>query len=312
MYQSVIIIRKQNESYSYETINTSVVLPGCKLSDEQNRQNTISRLREDPSVVFVLDTFEGPYTETAVLNDGFEISLSLDEGNTPSASIVVLLNGNVEFRREYSPEDDDYEDFIDQFMGDCTWILECINRKIYYFAEEGSPLYPKTENKPIEINHIEQMLNEKGFQYERISTVENEQIRPLLFVFENEVALIGSRHFEGKNHFVELKRYFDVSSYNDVENAVSRVRHDYHPSIMTINQCSDGSWSFRMHLQPSWPEREFLTKMLSCIKELRLAIKRVEIELQYFPEVSYNMYISRHYFIYETLDASLKLSRLII
>lgn len=314
MEQTVTIIRKKETYYTEEEINTAVLLPGSRLGDEENRQNTIARLREDPSVIFILDLGEGPYEEKASLSDGFEMILSLDWNADPAASIRVTQHNELVCHKEYELKDeDDMENFYDSFLGDCTWILGCIERKSYYFVDETHPLYPRTvEVKSVEIYDIERLLENKGYQTERISVVGDGNTNPLLLVHENEVAMIGSRHFSGEHLFVELKRIFDFSSAETVEAAVAKVRYDYHPSVLDIIHWSDGSWSFRMSLDSQVSLESYLEHILSKMDEVRSVINRIQIELQHFPSEQCGMHIVRQYFIYEAIDASLKLSRIAI
>ena len=314
MEQTITIIRRKENYYTEEEINTEVLLPGSRLSDEENRQNTIARLRKDPSVIFILNLDEGPYEETASLCDGFEMTLSLDWDAEPAALIRVTHHNELVCHKEYElKEEDDLEDFYDSFLGDCAWILGCIERKAYYFVDETHPLYPRTvEVKPVEIYDIERLLEDKGYQTERISVVGEGNTDPLLLIHENEVAMIGSCHFSGKHLFVELKRDFDAPSAGLVEAAVAKVKHDYHPSVVDIIHWPDGSWSFRMYLDSDVPLGSYLEHILSHMAEIRTVIDRIQIELQHFPSEQRGMHIVRQYFIYEAIDASLKLSRIAI
>ena len=314
MEQIVRVIRKQKLHYVSEEINTAILLPGSQMSAEENRRNTINRLRQDPAVIFILDTDKSPCEEKVSLAEGFAMAVTLDEWSNPVASIRITLHEDVVYEREYEwQEEEEYEDCIEDFLSDCIWILDCIDRKTYYFLADNHPLYPRHEViKPADLFDIERMLVEGGFQTERILTVNETQVNPLLFIHENDVVMVGSRHFTGKNIFVELKRFFDTLSLSSIEKAVEKVREVYHPSILDIIYWPDKSWSFRMSIESGISTENILSHVMECITTLREVIQRIQLELQYYPSDSYSMFSTRQYFIYEVIDASIKQSRILI
>ena len=67
-----------------------------------------------------------------------------------------------------------------------------------------------------------------------------------------------------------------------------------------------------MCLDSDVPLESYLEHILSRMAEIRSVINRIQIELQHFPSEHYGMRIARQYFIYEAIDASIKLSRIAI
>ena len=153
---------------------------------------------------------------------------------------------------------------------------------------------------------IENILSRHGFQYEVIRTVEYAD-NPCLFVLENEVALIGSRHLAGTHFFVALKRIFENRKKSTVEAALSKVQYG---SDVEVISCPDGTWSFRLPIDNCLEEDDFLELLLARVKELREFVQSVENQNGLYEADDFEMAQIRQYFIYETIDTALQLSRL--
>ena len=126
---NVTVIRKKDGMYSSDKITTLPVLPTSNLTAEQNRNNTIARLRMDPSVLFVLEDHDGKCEERAALDAGYEMVITLQDGEEPAASILVALSGETIYLQDFIPEqEEEYWDFFTQFLGEVKWILGCIDR----------------------------------------------------------------------------------------------------------------------------------------------------------------------------------------
>ena len=92
-------------------------------------------------------------------------------------------------------------------------LLSCIDGGDYSFIDESSPIYaelnPGEEEDvdDLELYEANRILEDEGFEVEVINT--NAHISgAMLFVHENEVLLLGTRHLDGCSFFVEMKRLF--------------------------------------------------------------------------------------------------------
>jgi len=305
----VIIIRKNDCGYAEEFIRTAPLLPGSHLTAEENRKNTITRLRKDPSVLFVLEDHDGKCEERAVLDAGYDMVITLQDGEEPTASILVALNGETIYLQDFIPEqEEEYGDFRTQFLGEVKWILDCIDRGDLEFLDDEDDPDEDESGTPLRMFDIENILERHGFQYEVIRTVERVN-DPCLFVLENEVALISSRHLAGTHFFVELKRVFEYREKSTVEAALSKVQYG---SDVEVVSWPDGTWSFRLPIENCLEEDEFLEQLLMRVKELREFVQSVEGQSDLYETYCFEMTQIRQYFIYESIDAALKLSQILI
>ena len=313
MEQSVTIIRKRDNIYINEQISTEVILPGCGISDEENRLNTIDRLRKDPSVIFILDDEDGRREETATLRDGFQMTLTVDWEEDESASINVAHKGELVYANSYNLKDEDtVEESMESFLSDATWILGCIDRGACFFLDPEHPLYPKEMAAEFfETSDFHWLLAENGFQTERVRVV-GDAVSPLLLVYENTVAMVSSRHLSGSHLFIELKQFFNGCELADVERAIEQVRVRIGKSPLIITHLQDGTWAFRMPLDPDVTKSSAQDHLVSRIEEINSVINTIKMELPCLSSDIYEMEKARQYFIYEAIDASLKLSQLSI
>lgn len=306
--QYVTVIRKTGDGYVHQDIITTATLPGSGIDARQNRANTIARLRKDPSVVLVLDNQDGRCEEHAVLPDGFEMTVTLDVSGSASASLLVEYEGSRACAKAFFQEDqEDYNTFRNAFLGEILWILSCIDRKDYCFVDEDCPYFEEAESEtPLTLYDVECILRGEGFQCERIKTMDW-MSEPCLFICENEIVLVGSYHFAGVLLFVEMKRIFVDRDAGTVSNAVAKFQSNYDIEVVPWH---DGTWSFRKMLDNEMGEDDFLKQLLSSVAELREFINKVELQDGLYQSTGFETDQIRQFFIYETIDTSLKISRL--
>jgi len=306
--QYVTVIRKTGDGYVHQDIITTATLPGSGIDAGQNRANTIARLRKDPSVVLVLDEQDGKCEEHTVLADGFEMTVTLDVSGSASASLLVEYEGSRACAKAFFQEDqEDYNTFRNAFLGEILWILSCIDKKDYCFVDEDCPYFEEAESEtPLTLYDVECILRGEGFQCERIKTMDW-MSEPCLFICENEIVLVGSYHFAGVLLFVELKRIFVDRDAGTVSNAVAKFQSNYDIEVVPWH---DGTWSFRKMLDNEMGEDDFLKQLLSSVAELREFINKVELQDGLYQSTGFETDQIRQLFIYETIDTSLKISRL--
>jgi len=309
---SVTVIRRRGDCYLREEINTAPVLPGAARNREQVRARVIDRLRKDPSVVFVLEDRDGRADEKAILPDEFEMSVSLVDGESPSASLTVSHKGFVVFNDEFTQEEEGNEPVLRSVTEDLADtvidILTCIDGKDYSFAEDdGSHFTLEEPGEEVTLYGAKHILDAEGFQTESIRTVGTYN-DPFLFVHENEVVLMGSRRFDGVTLYLEMKRLFVGVPPTMVRKAVEKTQMDSIP--VEIIEREDGSWSFRVEMDADTDADNFMEKLLSDITLLKEAIARVEDEDGIGEEIWSIMENQRQLFIYEVIDSSVKLKNL--
>lgn len=306
--QYVTVIRKTGDGYVHQDIITTATLPGSGIDAGQNRTNIIARLRKDPSVVLVLDEQDGKCEEHTVLADGFEMTVTLDVSGSASASLLVEYEGSRACAKAFFQEDqEDYNTFRNAFLGEILWILSCIDRKDYCFVDEDCPYFEEAESEtPLTLYDVECILRGEGFQCERVKTMDW-MSEPCLFICENEIVLVGSYHFAGVLLFVEMKRIFVDRDAGTVSNAVAKFQSNYDIEVVPWH---DGTWSFRKMLDNEMDEDDFLKQLLSSVAELREFINKVESQDGLYQSTGFETDQIRQFFIYETIDTSLKISRL--
>lgn len=306
--ETVTVIRKGSYGYEDEEIFTTKILTGSEISEKQNRINVIGRLRKEPNVVFVLEGKDGKCEEHAVLADGFEMTVSLVEGDETTASILVQHYGNLACKKEFKTADESScFDFYNSFLGEIKWILRCIDEADYCFVDDNCPGFGVAEPEDaLTLYDIEQTLKDNGYQYESIHAV-SWMRSPLLFADENEVVLVGSHVYDHESLFVELKRIFQDRPKSVVESALGRVGNE---SDIEVIPRDDETWSFRLELEDIRPDEDIMFVLKKTINEMKTFIKKVERQDGMYDSDGFEMEQIRHYFIYETMETSIRLSRL--
>lgn len=307
---SITIVRKKGDWYEKEEINTAPVLPGASVEKEQIRASVIARLRKDPSVLLVLEDRNGRADERASLPDCFEMAVSLVDGEAPSGSLTVFHRGEKVYEEEFTQNLGEEE--VCTVPGD---LLETvidlamdIERKDYSFvSDENTHFVPVEPRDEVGIHDARRIMEEAGFQTESVYTV-GYLSDPLLFVYENEVILLGSRRFDGETLYLEMKRLFYGVDRKSVIRAVEKVQEDCLP--VEIFECADGSWSFRGEMDDDVDADNFLDRLESDVAILRKAVARVEECEGVGGEPWSIMRQQRQLFIHEVIDASMKLNAL--
>ncbi len=305
---SLIIIRRNGDKIQREDITTATVLMDGNLSAEQNRNNTVERLRQDPTVLFVLEPRNGLCEETASLANGYEMAVTIADGAKREATLLIRREGETLFETSYewSPDEDDYvcleeltDDMIDFIYGveeDQAWLYN------------AGYIEPRPDSKPQEqlsLVDAEACIREAGYQTESIHITGG--YAPILFVVENEVVLIGSKHFSENNVFVEVKR-LDWQWEAAKMERVDRLREDFEE--IDVIKWQDGSLGFRWEFSPWTRKDNFHRELASRIAIIRSLLAKIENREFCREDVCYELSRMRQLFIYEVMDASLQLSRI--
>ena len=307
---NVTVIRKKGDSYYRKVINTAPVLPGAAQDRDRIRTGVIDRLRKDPSVILVLEDRGGRADERVSLRDGFEMAVSLVDGETPSASLTIFHRGETAFEDEFTqdPDETGYCTVPGDLVESAIDILSCIDGKDYSFVSDSCTHFARVEpSEDIDIYLAKHILDEEGFQTESVRTV-GSCAYPVLFVHENEVVLLGSRRFGGETLYLEMKRLFVGVLPEVVRGVVEKVRHECRP--VEIIERDDCSWSFRLEMDDDTDVDNYMEKLLACLSTIRDAIALVEKEDGIGEELWSIMEDQRQLFIYETIDSSVKLNNL--
>ena len=308
---NVTIIRKKGPGdYIKEDITTLPILQKGAISVEQNRCAVISRLLKDPSVLFIFDAGDdGHFHKSVSVGDGFSLDVEVADGASPYACCTVLLDGHVAARWDSRNEEDQEliaETLLDTLCEFIIMMLTSIDEGEYGFVDESCPGIETTVRGPrVSLLDAGRILEQEGFQTESVHTAGN-LWRPVLFVHENEVVMLGSQHFNGTDLFLEMKRLFIGVKPRDLTKALVKAK-ERNSAVKTI-EWEDGSWSFRIPMDDDLDEETFLERLSSDLALIRDHIGRVEEEVGAEPWPI--MQDQRQYFIYEAIDASIKLSQI--
>lgn len=307
---SVTIVRKKGDWYEQEKINTAPVLPGATVGKERIRAGVIARLRKDPSVVLVLEDRDGRADERVSLPDGFEMAVSLVDGEAPSGSLTVFHRGEKVYEEEFAQDSGDDElctvpgDLLETVIDLAT----DIEGKDYSFVSDASTHFTVVEpGDEVGLLEAGRIMEAAGFQTESVYTV-GFACKPLLFVHENDVVQLGSRRFDGATLYLEMKRLFYGADRKAVLRGVDKVCDDCQP--VDIFECADGSWSFRREMDADVDTDNFLDRLESDMTLLRKAVARVEECEGVGGEPWSIMREQRQLFIHEVIEASVKLKAL--
>lgn len=304
----VTIVRKKGDSYIKEDITTSSILSGSNASPEKIRRNVIERLRGDMSVFLVLEGKNGACHEEARHPSGFVFIVEAHDGEKPSAKLRINYKDALAYEEEFLQESDDVPDVLDDLISTITDLLDSIEGEDYSFVDDSCPYFTHiAPEEPVSLYEAGNLLEKEGYQTERISTVKYLPC-PYLFVHENEVILLGSRRFDGETLFLEMKRLFQGINPKIVEQRLETVKKDFYG--ISVIHWEDGSWSFRMELDDEVSKSNFREKLLEGIAELRRMISTLEDQDGIGCEPWAITTEQRDLFIYETVDASLKYSKI--
>ena len=304
----VTIVRKRGDSYIKEDITTSSILSGSNVSPERIRRNVIERLRSDKSVFLVLEGKNGECKEEARHPSGFVFLVEAHDGDKPSAKLRINYKDSLAYEEDFVQENEDDPDVLHDLTMTIIDLLGSIEEEDFSFVEDSCPYFTHAEPEdPVSLHEAGFLLEKEGYQTERISTVQYLP-GPYLFVHENEVILLGSRRFDGETLFLEMKRLFQGINPKIVEQRLETVKKDFYG--ISVIHWEDGSWSFRMELDEEVNKTNFREKLLEGITELRRMISTLEDQDGIGCEPWAITTEQRDLFIYETVDASLKYSKI--
>lgn len=294
---TVTVIRKKGDDFEIAQIPTRKTLRGAKLSDEQAREVTISQLKRDPSIVFILEGDGHDFTAKATLAEGSELVLTYQDGQEPVGRVEVttLKDENSSagaFFTMHGAKDDVIFNTIDCAMN-LMMKEEEYNPEVSQKADDQSTVMFTFQAR--------EALEEAGHQVEGFLAGDVD-FEPFMLVHEDDIVLIGSEHFNGYRLFVEVKRLFmDVT---DDERQKAAAETEVGNDIVAVH-CDDNSWSFRKPLTISSKE-SFLEDLESAINELKQAIVHVGNEPEGVPRIE----LQRQLFTWEVLDAVVKYKKL--
>lgn len=267
----VIIVRKKGDNFMAQTINTFPLLSGGVTDPASVRRNVIARLRKDPSVIFVLEGKDGVCEETAELQDGFSITVRLYEDANKESDLTVLHNGKVVYSVAFTP--DEYEEYVNDNGESITDIVErllyCIGDKDYSLFEGLDPEQVEEEEDDAEDDDFclfkaAQALTENGYENETISVEAFNA--PVMFVYENDVLLLGAVHFQDSSMYLDMKRV-PMDLEPDLAQVILRKFRQEVKGIQVI-EWEDGSWSFRHELGWIYNKEQFLERLAEGIAAL--------------------------------------------
>lgn len=308
---SITVVRKKGDEYIQESINTEPVLTGSKMSPEDNRKNVIARLRQDPTVFLVMEPRNGRCEETAEHTSGFRFQVTVQEGENATAALKVTYRDSLAYEESFPEGDGEaYEGYDPEWavLDKVTEILGDIEAQCYCFVDESCPYFVRREpGDPLSITEAAFMLEGEGYQVERVTTL-GDAYEPVMFVSENDIVLLGSRHFDGENLFLELKRCFYLASDNAMDEAVKAADRSDYP-VRAI-RWDDGSWSFRTDLEYGVDEEGFMDTLNEALRQVRGYIALVESAPKVEAAPWDTARACSHFFIYETLEESRKLAQL--
>lgn len=294
---TVTVIRKKGDDFETAQIPTRKTLRGAKLSDEQAREATISQLKKDPSVIFILEGDEHDFTAKTTLAEGSELVLTYQDGQEPVGRVEVT-----------TLKDEDSAAGVFYMMHGAAndvifHTIECAMSLMVEAEEYDSEVPQKADDKSTVLFtfHAREALEEAGRQVEGFLAADVD-FEPFMLVHEDDIVLIGSEHFNGYGLFVEVKRLF--MGVTDDERQKAADETEAGNDIVAVH-CDDNSWSFRKPLQISSREN-LLVELESAINELKQAIVHVGNE----PEGEARIELHRQLFTWEVLNAVIKYKQL--
>lgn len=307
----VTVIRKRGCSYRPETINTDLVLQGSDITPAENRRGVIDRLREDPSVILILDGKKGECRQVVTLRGGTEVSVIIIDGDHGSSTIRVHQDGKADYEQTWSVSDgrfqdeDAYEEFVLRQL--CNVISIIQDSRLSYAPEDLGFLDHfnhqigdlEDAGVPIELWDAWTALKAKGYQTETICRIGlGINAVPFLFVYENEVMMLGTRHFDRTAFFVERKLLYacDGEQGSMLKEFLGKKQSD----IEWI-EYADGSRGLRLFLGDCCSEEEFMLLFNTAVKELMAITEAANAEIP-----SLDMNGQRQMFLYEVIDAQVK------
>ncbi len=311
---AVTVVRKKGDEYIREEINTVSVLSGSSCDAEALRRNVIDRLRKDPSVILVLEEQGDGCNEILHAAHDFSFAVGIrKEGDKAIGKLTVRYKDAIAVDYDYDIAlDDEERSLVMDITDDLIDLLSCIDGGDYSFIDESCPAYAELnpdeeEEDDLDLYNAKRIMEGEGFEIEMVNTPDLIS-GAMLFVYENEVLLLGTRHLDGCTLFVEMKRFFTGVRQEVVAAAVDAVRKDC--PFVRMRQLHDTSWSFRIEMDMDTNRKNFIDKLLDDISQLREAIGKVEAAEGIGTEIWSIMHQQRHLFIYEVVDAAVRIQNL--
>lgn len=304
---SIIIIRHRDGAFRREDITTESHLMDGDLNAEEKREYTIGRLREDPTVILVLEPRDGRCEETAALPGGYEMAVTITDGDRREATLAVRKGGETIYENSYAWDFDDYEcddirdltqdmiEFLSGLDGDREWLYH------QGFVKTRSDADAKEE---VSLYQAEGLIQDAGYQVEYVDVPFGEG--PMLFLVENELVLLGSRRFGERDLFIEVKRLRWAKDGFELEKARC---HGEGTGVEVIDW-EDGSIGFRSDLSTLTPAGGFLDEVLSRLGAIEDLLSKMGMRGEGPGDFERGIILWRQRFAYEAFDASIKLSKI--
>lgn len=296
MYQfesdKVTIVRKKGDDY--EIVNVPV---------RHSREATITRLKKNPDVAFIMEDNGDTLVATTILADDAEMKVTLIDGDRPEGRVDITTVQHEDrsagvYVAFHGAASEDYDDIFNNTMEYAMHMYE--NRKdfsptLFAGGEDG-------ETAIVFTMQAREILEDAGFPVEGFLAADV-TFEPFTFEHNGELVLLGSEHFNGYNLFVEVKRLFIGATDAQKEEVAKKAMEGN--DIEAIH-CTDGSWSFRKPLCITDIDR-FTDELLESVDTLFQAIAQVGEE----PDGDEpRKEIQRQLFTWEVLDAVAKYNQL--
>ena len=296
MYQfesdKVTIVRKKGDDY--EIVNVPV---------RHSREATITRLKKNPDVAFIMEDNGDTLVATTILADDAEMKVTLIDGDRPEGRVDITTVQHEDrsagvYVAFHGAASEDYDDIFNNTMEYAMHMYE--NRKdfsptLFAGGEDG-------EMAIVFTMQAREILEDAGFPVEGFLAADV-TFEPFTFEHNGELVLLGSEHFNGYNLFVEVKRLFIGATDAQKEEVAKKAMEGN--DIEAIH-CTDGSWSFRKPLCITDIDR-FTDELLESVDTLFQAIAQVGEE----PDGDEpRKEIQRQLFTWEVLDAVAKYNQL--
>ena len=308
----VTIVRKKGNEYDFEQVSTRKKLAGSGISVAKARENIIARLRKDPSVVLVLEDKDGR-CEESVKRDGFTLTITLQDGESPSGHLLVTYDGHTAYEKtitnKTAPVETDLHPVVFNTLNTFDMILRYIDDQYYGFVRDDCPGFEREDlgEELEDMYDVAETLTKNHFEVERLHVIGNVG-QPSLVAYENELLLVAEEHFHGLP-FVELKRLYGGINRDRITKAAKDATED---SFVEVFQYKDGSWAFRIVLDDELYEKNLMQQIEKAVGELHAVAEKVESCEGIYKDVFDVTAEKRSLFVYEVIDASLALSMLSI
>lgn len=312
---TITVIRKKGNDFFHEEIPTEKILPGAEVSEDDARRNLIKMLRQDPSITFVLENKDGEINESGNYR-GLSFLISYHDGETATGQLSITLGENVVYyetfdENEHVEDDDDNKDYpvFERMLETITYILYCIDNEDYSFVLPGCDAFSQDNlGKELEdIGDVRAVLEKNNYQVEELFAL-HVGSGPCLFAYGNDIYMIAQYHFHGY-FYLETKRFFPLLSLTDSA-GTEEIKELTRDSGVTAIHYKDESWGFRIFIDDTLYEGNFIELLQDNMRKLRDIVDKVDVKLERDTLVFNKSHTIRSLFIYEVLDASIQLNQI--